>query len=549
MSSLLSAYTVMQQSDWAGRRFYTARDRRSNQVVYLIAEPAQGSWEPYRQANLPTVEPVALESDTRWFMAALSDGETLEDLRRAGRLTEADINSALLSVTDGLASLSALSPAPVPSYLDPSCIKRDHIGRWTLDYLALAHAPEAHSNGTPPLGVYPMGVLLFWLVTGQTVRRSRVQLDRIEHELTPALQFILIQCLGRVYPSLAELRADLERAGREHEFRAIADKVRRPASPAVPAAVVAEPTLPTRPSGVEFHRVTLGGPQIPINDRPWALPPRPADGFRKFVVPPPPDPKRIRKNRLALAAIACTVTSLAVTGGAAWWMGLIPGGRKVPESLHRQPEAPVLARQEVLTGPELPPQPDPPAVVAAPTLQSPRDPFQPDNPPSQQPSEASKPPQTATPPPIRTSPPQRQPQPVPVTQPPSQVAPAPPGETKPERPTLEPGSIEDLDAAQGGLPVMVHLQGQAAVWAYLIPHPTSPYVSLQSFNRLFGREYLWVPLDGSSIRLFQGDASLVTSDYTLVKGRLWLKLTPPLQQILGVRVIAYTEEGIFFSVK
>ncbi|HYG58919.1 MAG TPA: hypothetical protein VD902_12745, partial [Symbiobacteriaceae bacterium] len=286
MGGVLSNYTVMQQNEWAGRRFYTAQDRRTGQVVHLVAESVRGRSEPYGHASLPPLQLLAVEGDERWLIGALTEGDTLEDLRHRGGMTETDLVSGLLSIIDGLAALSALEPPPVPSYLDPACVKRDRLGRWTLDFLALAHAPEARSQASPPLGVYAFGVLLYWLATGQLVRRTRVQVDRIEEGLPAALQFIVIRCLGRNYPSLAELRADIERAGRDHEFRSMlpARKADLPLATRLPVIPPGGEAGADPPGQAGYQRVPLGGPHIPMNDRPWALPPRPEEGFRKYMV-------------------------------------------------------------------------------------------------------------------------------------------------------------------------------------------------------------------------------------------------------------------------
>lgn len=631
MSGILSNYTVMQKADWSGRTFHAAQDRRSGQVVHLIATRPTDPLEPYQHASLPHVKPLAAEGDTLWLVGAVSEGDTLEDLRNGSQLSESDLVSALLTVLDGLASLARLPGIPVPSYVDPACVRRDALGRWKIDYLVLAHAPEARMPATEPYGVHPFGILLYWLITGQTVRRSRVPLSRVEHGISAALQFVLIRALGRSYPSLAELRADIERAGQEHEFRPILHKplpraagvqpvphpVRlQPAQATAPASVVLAPPAPrqteellthipvipmnhpqrnqpkpqpqllsspaTRLPELEHHRVRLsGGPQIPIDDRPWALPPRPPGGYRKYVVPPPPNPavvKAVRMGSLSLVSLA----TVFLTGAVMLKAGLIPpdllpglwrsttpvvhmpgpGGQLPPE-----PAGPVYG--PALPGTPLPTEPGPPQPgPTEPEPEEPEEPGEPEPPPPAEPEEpieegppdvginpppppVSNPPPANAPPPVKNPPSPPKVNPIPPIQPPKQPIPTPPSQ-QPEppqtkRPEPEPGTSDYADASQGGLPTIVHLNDRNLGWAYIIPHPANPYITINTFNRLFGQNVFWIPQEGGSIRLFNGARSVITTDYTLVRDRLWLKLTPFLQEALGVRVTAYNEKGMFFA--
>lgn len=549
MGSIVDNYAVMQQDDWAGRRFMTARDRRTGQVVYLVGEAVGGPLQPYSHPTLPSLEVLGQEGDVRWLGGSLPGGETLEDLRPS--LQESEVVSALLSVVDALASLSALEPPPVPSYLDPACIRRDQQGRWLLDYLALAHATEARSLSKPPLGVYAFGVLLYWLITGETVRLSKVQIQKVGSGLPSGLQFILIRCLGRSYPSLAELRADLVRAGNEHEFRHVVQQAPRrpPAAPVTSAAPIREapPAQPaSQPAGIERHRVPLGGPAIPMSDRPWALPARPPEGFRKYVVPKKPDSRSIRRTRLALVSVAGFVAALVV-GAVGIWSGLIPD-RMLPAFLRRENLAvlmPELGHSGAEVGKELPPPAPPPTPIP---LQEPV-PLVVEEPEPGPPPEEEPPPEVEEPGPEPAPKPPAQPSRpvVPPKQPPARQEPPAPQPGRPGRPDLQPGSVDYQDASDGGLPVLVHVNDQVVGWAYIIPHPTSPFVSLPTFNRLFDRSLLWIPQDGTSVRLFDSKASVVTADYTIVKGRLWLRLTQPVQYALGVQVNAYTDKGMYFT--
>jgi hypothetical protein len=97
--------------------------------------------------------------------------------------------------------------------------------------------------------------------------------------------------------------------------------------------------------------------------------------------------------------------------------------------------------------------------------------------------------------------------------------------------------------------VVVYINEKLHGWAYMVPHPTSPWISLPTLGQLFGHNVYWVPLQGSEIRLIYGDRSMVTADFILVGGRMWIKAAPPVQAALGVKVAAYDETGIHFSVQ
>ncbi len=606
MSTVLAQYTVMQQNEWAERKFYQAQDRRTGQVVYLIEEPASGRTDPYDHACLPSVKQLVVEGGTRWLQGALPDGDTLEDLRSRGGLTEQDIMAALLSVVDALSSLSNLTPPVVPSYLDPACIKRDRLGRWTLDYLALAHAMEARMAPHLPLGVHPVGVLLYWLITGQTARRTRVQVTKMQQGVPSALQFIVIKCLGRSYPSLAELRADLERAGNEREFRAVVGLIsqqrhRAPAAqmPAEPVRlrVVKPPAAPENrpdvvpaiedvpvltqappdrepmavkpPLSLEYRKLPLGGPSIPVDDKPWALPPRPDEGYRRYVVPPPPNPvwqKVVRWGTLSLISL----TTAAVSAGVAIKADLVPQ-EYLPAFLRTVPAVsayPGMARAGALVGPEISgeaPSPgelwkgrldpvtepgDPPVPVREPDPPSDAKPAPTPDPkpdPRPEPKPAPKPDPKPDPKPEPKPEPTPKPDPKPNPAPEPQPAPQPePEPARPPVPTPAPGSVEELDARTGGIPVLLHLDGHELGYAFVFPHPRHPYLSLGAYNRLFGRTLYWTPVAGG-IRLFTSDGSFVTSDYDLVQGRLWLKLTPELQQQLGLQLQVANQEDFHFA--
>ncbi|MFZ5827275.1 MAG: hypothetical protein ACOY94_23500 [Bacillota bacterium] len=328
MSGLLSSYTIMQESEWAGRRFCTARDLRTKHVVYLMGEPLGVLGGSHAHPNLPTLKEVGIEGQTRWWVGHLPEGDKLEDLRLQGTLTESELLSALLSALDALLSLSAMVPPPVPAYIDPACIVRDRLGRWVLDYMALAHAPEAHANNAAPPGVYPFGVLLYWVVTGETVRRARVQVSNLESVASPGLQLIIIRCLGRSYPSLAELRAEVSRAGKDREFQPVVQRIRSRAQVARTEAMSA----------------LVKGPHIPIDDRPWAAPPPPRGGYSRATAP-----LRYRKVRRPwtrwLATGLVGLLTFAVAGAVALRMQLIPP-QYLPDWLRAVPVVTLFPKPE-----------------------------------------------------------------------------------------------------------------------------------------------------------------------------------------------------------
>lgn len=579
MGDLLGQYTVMQENTWGNRKFYSAQDRRTGEAVYLIEEPAQAAVGAYDHPNLPHVHVHTTDGGMRWLIGRMPEGETLEDLRSRLALTEHDMLSALTSVLDGLAYLSSLNPPLVPGYLDPACIRRDQLGRWTVDYLALAHAPEARIAGGIPLGVHPFGVLLYWLITGQTARRTRVQVTRLQSGVPSALQFMVIRCLGRSYPSLAEIRKDIERAANDHEFRSLVQLINgpqrrrvqvrpvelmRPAEPVVTGTVLPEiPVVPEKeapepaPLLLEYRKVPRGGPYIPADDRPWALPPRPDDGFRKYVVPPPPNPllvKLVWWGKVTTVSVAACFLAVATAIKA----GVVPRaylpifGKKP----HLERAYPGLARAGAQLGWEMPPQPVGLPVggtgdgywwtglsyqeieeslahkQAGRRSAAPPDPESPGpSDPGRQPSGPAQPP---APPPPRTDP-----------DPPQPVEPP-----EPEVPPLvppEPGSIDYLDMVTGGVPVLVYVDGRPVGYAYAFLHPRHPYMSLGAFNNLFGRSVYWAPSEGGAVRLFTSDRSFFTRDVERVRERLWLKLTPELLQGLGVRMTSSSREGFQFE--
>jgi hypothetical protein len=540
LSDILSEYTVMQQNEWAGRRFYTAHSHRTGQVVYLVAVPAQDPLALYQHSSLPRLEPVGLEGQTRWLAGPVPEEDTLEDLRSRSMLSESDLVSGLLTVLDGMASLSQLQAAPVPAYLDPACIKRDRLGRWTLDYLALAHAPEARSAGGSPPGVYAFGVLLYWLITGETMRLARVQAQRIEGAAPTGLQYIVVKCLGRSYKSLAELRADIAQAGQDHEFRRL---------------VRGQPEALKRPVDTELHRIQLGGPQIPMNDRPWALPPRPAEGYRKYIVPPPPNPLTVKVTRWGALALVAVVT-MALTAAAFIKSGVIPPElilwqTRQTSSLMPDPAPPPVTPSESDTAPVAGPVAGPPAPNAAEpaknaVAQQPPAPKPQPSQPVPQPKPQPEPPKPTTKPAPKPTPNPLPPAPQPTPTPPAQTPPAPPAPVEQPHPQPAAGSEDYKDAVQGALPVLIYYNNNQAGWAWIFPHLANPYISVGTFNRLFGQNILWMPVDGGGVRLLNGGKNLITTDYELVNNRLWLKLTPFLQQALGVKPTTYDETGMYF---
>lgn len=629
VSGVLAPYSIMQQNTWSGRVFYTAQERRTGQVTYLVEEPVTGKLDPYTHPALPPLELVATEGETRWLRGVMPSGDALEDLRNSGRLKETDMVAVLLSVVDGLVSLSAAQPALVPSYLDPACIKRDHVGRWLLDYLALAHAPEARMAPSQPLGVHPMGVLLYWLVTGQAARRTRVQVKQLPPGLSPTLQFIMIKCLGRSYPSLAELRRDIERAASEHEFRSLVKLIgqqreRAAVQPVEPVRIRvasvrgAEPveaagprsvpdrlpglsSLPADETGAEGPpaswgasrsarppehlpampipgtRALSGGPFIPMNDRPWAAPPRPDGGYRQAILPPPPTPRYSQAGRWTRLGLV-GVLSAIIAGGVAVKAGFVPE-EFLPEILQTRPAA--SERTGVVSGPVTvgtgTPSSSPVGRPPEPPIADVLDPSNETRPPSPRPAEP--PPDSGSGPstggavspgrPARETPaPRPQPEPPQVTEPAPEPKPVNPGTTSPPKPTPpidgelpppstdpqpepsppapEPGSIAHQDANTGGLPFLVFLDEKPLGRVYLFPNAKGPYLSLGAYNSVFGRNLYWAPEPSGQLRIYTGVSSFVTENYEIVNHRVWLQLTPVVQRLLHIQLSRSTEGRIYF---
>jgi len=95
--------------------------------------------------------------------------------------------------------------------------------------------------------------------------------------------------------------------------------------------------------------------------------------------------------------------------------------------------------------------------------------------------------------------------------------------------------------------MLVHIDGRTLGYAFVIPHTTSPYMSLNTFNLMFGRSLLWVPHEGKTIRILDGGHSLITGDYDFADERLWLRLTPALQDALGIQLQVASSDGLFFK--
>lgn len=571
MAGLLEQYAVLQQNTWNGRKIYSAQERRTGQVVHLVAEAARGRLEGYGHPSLPPVSQVQVEDGIRWLVGSVPDGDSLEDLRARGALTPTDVLTMLLTVVDGLASLARLDPPLVPGYLDPVCIRRDPFGRWTLDYLALAHAPEARASGGAPLGVYPMGALLYWLVTGLITRRTKIQAAKLDDSVPAHLQFVIIRCLGRAYPSLAELRTDLERAGNEQDFRQVLSHmapvakpqesfaVRRSAGGLVPPGTphLGIPPAPSRPANAWQPEDPAGAPAMPLEHRrlpqasapgaDWALPRRPDAGFRSFVVPPPPDPVAARQKHYALIIAGAVVLALVV-GMSASRVFVAP-----PQSAY-----PGMARSSARAGAELPPEPDKLPRLPGPSVDDPlwdpafRPPAQsqpvpdvsPDPAKPEQPKPAPAQPDQAVAEPVKpepANPEQVKPEPAkpePVTPEPANPDPGRPGQAVVrEAPQPEPGSVEFFDKQLGGKAMLVFTDGHEAGWAYIWVMPRSPWISLGAFNKLTGKNLYWTRAAGDALRIYDGTGrNFITYDYDLVGERLWLKMTLALQRDLSIRV-------------
>lgn len=221
MEKVFGQFSLLQTAHWAGRTFHLALDRRTGQMVHLVEEPAGASGPPDEQPTLPQLSLLEARGETRWFIAAVTEGETAEDLHLRGALNGQEIGAILLAVVDALIALTSIKPPVVPGYIDPACIKRTPSGQWKLDYLVLAHtvgasAATAQANAS----IHSFGVFLFWLVSGRDLRQEEAQTD-LGQGLPPSIQFMVMRYLGNTYSRLADVRATVQKAVRENIFASI----------------------------------------------------------------------------------------------------------------------------------------------------------------------------------------------------------------------------------------------------------------------------------------------------------------------------------------
>jgi len=106
------------------------------------------------------------------------------------------------------------------------------------------------------------------------------------------------------------------------------------------------------------------------------------------------------------------------------------------------------------------------------------------------------------------------------------------------------------DKAAGGMPLEVVVDGTTLGTFYLFPSPSRPQVSLHAINRFLGSNLYWEGIDLETVRVYDGGFSMVlTQDYTIINDRLWLTLTPEIQDALGLRVTGYKDGQIQFTTR
>lgn len=121
---------------------------------------------------------------------------------------------------------------------------------------------------------------------------------------------------------------------------------------------------------------------------------------------------------------------------------------------------------------------------------------------------------------------------------------------KPSGPAPIPAGYDyAADKAAGGMPLEVVVDGTTLGTFYIFPSPTDPRISLHAINRFLNSNLYWEGVDLETVRIYEGNFSLVTQDYSVINDRLWVHLTPEIQNALGLRVTGYKDGRIQFTTR
>lgn len=555
-------YRVLRQSRWGEQTAYMVLHLQESSTFHVLDEPVGWSDQGLEHPALPRVSARHEGNGIRQSWLPLLTGERLTERRAAGSMTGSEIASALESVAAALQHLATHRPHGLPAVIDPDCVCRAPSGEWVLDYAMLLHNPETRRERKPP-GVYAIGLLFFFLVTGEFPRLGRPALTGRFPPLSTTLLLPLIKAINESYTDLPELQQALVDCRRAGGFDRLAEYLNRPVKtrnlfgrqevapaarePALEAPTPAEPvaaqpsplSAPERLWTPEEHKTakeTLEGlagrplatppPEIPLRDPSWAAAP-----WHEGALPRRPV---VRRQPVARPRFSLLRPVLLGTGGAALLLMLTlavwrpwEGAESIlPRNPNPQVPAPTLPKPGAPTQPQPTPTPTP----------TPVDPGQQQPEPGPPPSEE------------RPDPPAKEPLPVtpPPEKPPSTPDPAPTLPPLPAAPTPAPGTLADLDRQAGGQPHLVYINGAEAGWAWLRTEGGT-YLSLGAFNELFHRTLYWVPLSENRARILNASFSVETADVQVLASRLWLRLTPEMQRSLSIQLLQSAEGRLFFQ--
>lgn len=578
-------YRVLRQTRWGEQTVYMVLHLQQNETHHVIDEPVGWSAQGLDHPALPRPATQHEGNGIRQSWLPLLTGERLTERRAQGGMTGSEIAGALEAVAAALQHLATHRPDGVPAVIDPDCVCREPSGEWVLDYAMLAHNPEVR-RGSQPVGVYAVGLLFFFLVTGEFPRMGRPALTGRFPPLSTTLLLPLVKSINGSYSGLPELQQALVDCRRAGGFDRLAEYLGRPVK-TIRRFGGARDRVPDRTAEVNARLVGsgrsaeegeslglagsggasqtgtrsvgpfgLGGPKAlaVTPDKPWAAPdPKVATetlvglAGRPLAAPPPEIPLRdpswapapwqsgdlprrpVRRTREPETGLPWLRPVLIGSGGAAVLLLVTLAVLRPWQIPSRQPEtAPGLP---IMT-PDKPLGPSPRWGEAA--RLSPRAEDRLEKRWTRLTEEGRPPSEVAQPGPV--APPATDP----VTTPPSKLPPLP---TPPEP---EPGSLAARDKQMGGKPFLVYINDTEVGWAWLIPE-NGPWISFGTFNNLFHRQLYWVPLPENRYRILNASWAVETADAReLQTSQLWLRLTPSLQRSLGITLTQMADGRIFF---
>lgn len=580
-------YRVLRQTRWGEQTVYMVLHLQQNETHHVIDEPVGWSAQGLDHPALPRHSARHEGNGIRQTWLPLLTGERLTERRAQGGMTGSEIAEVLEAVAGGLQHLAAYRPEGVPAVVDPDCVCRAPSGEWVLDYAMLAHNPEVR-RGSQPIGVYAVGLLFFWLVTGEFPRLGRPALTGRFPPLSTTVLLPLVKSINGSYSGLPELQQALVDCRRAGGFDRLAEYLGRPVKTVRRFGGARE-----RVVGADLGARLVGGGAVdacarsvgggvaetgapPTGGGPGTGAEIGSKGGGERTVAPShpwtaPDPKVATETLIGLAGrpLAAPPPEIPLRdpswAPAPWQAGALP--RRPVARRPRQPESnwvrPVLigtggaavlllATLAVLRPWELfarQPEPAPEFPI-----------FVPDAPlgPSPRLGEVARLSARAEdrlekrwrrlhpwdelplPGEVVQPNPGRPPSSGPITAPPEGLPPLPPA------PEPEPGSLAERDRQMGGQPFLSYINGRESGWVWLIPEK-GPWISFGTFNNLFRRQLYWVPLPEGRYRILNASWAVETPDAReLQTNQLWLRLTPELQRSLGITILQMADGRVFF---